>query len=55
MEMRVRQGAVISTMDEEECDGGCAAAAEWKTRIVAVSQHIEHEVQVHLPDPSDGN
>ena len=53
MQMRVRHGAAASIMDEEEAGGGCASATEWKARIVAISEHIEREVQAHelnLPD-----
>ena len=55
MQMRVRHGAAASTMDEEEADGGCASATEWKARIVAISEHIEREVQAHELDLPDSN
>jgi hypothetical protein len=44
LQLRVRQAAVPGTVagriDEDELDGGCADAAEWKTRILDISEHI---------------
>jgi hypothetical protein len=55
MQMRVRDGAVVNTMDDEEPDGGAALAAEWKKRIIVISEHIEREVQAHPPNSSDSD
>jgi hypothetical protein len=57
LQMRVRQGAAAPTIDddEDELDGGRAAAAEWKSRILAISEHIEREERAHLPSLSDSD
>jgi hypothetical protein len=48
LQMRTRHKMVVPEFDGAELDGGDVMSAEWKQRIIAISEHIQREERVHL-------
>jgi hypothetical protein len=48
LQMRTRHKMVVHELDGAELDGDDVMAAEWKQRILAISEHIERKERVHL-------